>query len=99
VEVIPETLLRISGCLDQGGLAVFMKGPECIDEINAARDRFHGSFELIRNLDYQIPGTTHDRRLVVFERKDAPMREIRSAAMQRHSFTEIESEQNAVFKD
>lgn len=99
VEVIPKTLLRITGCLAKGGLAVFMKGPECDAEIQAATDAFGDSFRLRQDINYRIPGTPNDRRLVVFERTDTPMREQRNTAMQRHLMTEIESEQNAVFKD
>ncbi|PIP41170.1 MAG: 16S rRNA (guanine(527)-N(7))-methyltransferase RsmG [Desulfobacterales bacterium CG23_combo_of_CG06-09_8_20_14_all_51_8] len=99
VEAISATLVRITGCLAKDGLAVFMKGPGCDAEIDAAADKLGGSFRLKWAKDYQIPGTNHDRRLVVFERTDTPLREQRNAAMQSHFFTEIESEQNAVFKD
>ena len=34
---IPDTLDRVASCLAPGGRMIFMKGPECDDEIVAAR--------------------------------------------------------------
>lgn len=99
VENIGITLERISGCLASGGLAIFMKGPECDVEIDAAKQEFADQFRLAKNIDYQIPHTPHQRRLVVFERCDAPVWEKRIKAMDAHPFSFIESEQNSFFKD
>ncbi len=43
VESIDKTLSRIAGCLAGDGLAIFMKGPGCDDEIALAARRFRGS--------------------------------------------------------
>ncbi len=99
VESIEKTLLRINGCLAEDGLAVFMKGPACDDEISAAGDRFNQSYTLLINQSYQIPDTPHRRRLVVFRRIDAPGWEKEKRAMSKHAARKIESEQNDTFKE
>ena len=99
VEDIGATLERIAGCLDAGGQAIFMKGPQCAAEIDAAVDRFAGQYQLIENRSYRIPHTIHARRLVVFRRLTAPVRTLKEQAMTRHTCRTIESEQNGIFKD
>ncbi|MEW6079784.1 MAG: 16S rRNA (guanine(527)-N(7))-methyltransferase RsmG [Thermodesulfobacteriota bacterium] len=99
VEEIGVTLGRISGCLSSGGLAIFMKGPECDAEVAEAVEQFPSRFRLSQNIDYQIPHTPHARRLIVFERTDEPVRERRSTAMNRHVFRRVESDQNSFFKE
>ncbi len=99
VEQVAGTLARIEGCLAQNGLAVFMKGPGCADEIKAAADRFSGAFHLLKDIAYIIPHTPHQRRLVVFERKSAPLWQVKEILMTDDRLREIESEQNATFRD
>ena len=99
VEDISLTLDRVDGCLETGGRVIFMKGPDCDDEIRAAGEKYMSRFRLLQLIDYEIPHTPHERRLVVFQRIDEPLRTIRSAAMSRHAFRSIESEHNSVFKD
>jgi 16S rRNA (guanine(527)-N(7))-methyltransferase RsmG len=65
---IPETLDRVANCLDPGGRMILMKGPDCGGEIAQAAESHADSFRLIADHAYSIPGTTHDRRLVVYER-------------------------------
>lgn len=99
VEHIDKTLARIDGCLAKDGLAIFMKGPKCDGEVECAVSRFAGRYELIKNQPYQIPHSTHQRRLVVFRRTDAPLWGKKASAMTRHRFRAIDSEQNPTFKD
>ena len=68
VASIPETLTRVAACIEPGGRMIFMKGPDCDDEIAAARTSHAESFRLLDDHHYQIPGTPHDRRIVVYER-------------------------------
>jgi 16S rRNA (guanine527-N7)-methyltransferase len=68
VASIPETLDRAAPCLETGGRMLFMKGPECDTEIAAARQSHAATFRLAADHHYQIPGTPHQRRLVVYER-------------------------------
>ncbi|MCU0600076.1 MAG: 16S rRNA (guanine(527)-N(7))-methyltransferase RsmG [Desulfobacterales bacterium] len=99
VEDITTTLDRVSGCLISGGLAVFMKGPGCDNEIREASVKFQSKFRLMHHIDYHIPHTSQQRRLIVFQRIDEPLWEKRSKAMDRYPFSIIESEQNKIFKD
>lgn len=88
VAAIPETLDRVANCLEPGGAMIFMKGPDCDQEIAQAAESHAGLFRLIADHAYSIPGTTHDRRLVVYERlpgavearpeHDGPVREVSS---------------------
>lgn len=92
VAPIPETLDRVAQCLVPGGRMIFMKGPGCDPEIVEARATRGEAFRLIDDHAYQIPGTSHDRRLVIFERSarpvqasiptpfEGPVREVSSAA-------------------
>lgn len=68
VASIPETLDLVAGAVDVGGRMLFMKGPECDAEIARAARSHAESFRLISDHAYSIPGTTHDRRLVIYER-------------------------------
>jgi 16S rRNA (guanine527-N7)-methyltransferase len=92
VASIPETLDRVANCLEAGGRMLFMKGPDCEAEIAQARASHAGSFRLAADHAYEIPGTPHARRLVVYERLEGggnaeegrahagPVREVSSAA-------------------
>lgn len=99
VEHIEHTLERIQGCLAQKGLALFMKGPGCTDEIEAAKMRFSDTFRLLQDIAYTIPHTSHQRRLVIFERKSAPLWQVKENIMADDRLREIESEHNSTFKD
>src|SRR5689334_16797499 len=68
VASIPETLDRVAACLPPGGRMIFMKGPVCDEEIAAAAASHGGLFRLAADHAYEIPGTPHQRRLVVYER-------------------------------
>jgi 16S rRNA (guanine527-N7)-methyltransferase len=68
VASIPETLDSVLNVLEAGGRMIFMKGPGCDDEITQARSSHSDSFRLIADHAYTIPGTTHARRLVIYER-------------------------------
>jgi len=98
VESIENTLDRLRGCLLQEGTAIFMKGPHCDREIEAAVGRFADTYRLVQNITYRIPHTPHQRRLVVFQRIDQPICTVRAKAMKRLPVKSIESEQNGIFK-
>ncbi|MEN6438201.1 MAG: 16S rRNA (guanine(527)-N(7))-methyltransferase RsmG [Syntrophobacter sp.] len=99
LEAIPQTLERISGCLARGGLAIFMKGPNCEDEIARAVARFAGRFKLIKDHHYGIPNSPHERRLVVFERTDSPPWARKAEFAGKDLMKTIESETNETFKN
>ncbi len=86
---IAPTLSRCEHALEAGGRVIFMKGPDCGAEL-AEAERFEGeSFRRVLDQAYTIPETTHDRRLVVYERVPKGHRGLRS--------TLIMSESNARF--
>jgi 16S rRNA (guanine527-N7)-methyltransferase len=99
VETIEQTLERVAGCLARDGLVIFMKGPHCDEEIEAARARFADAYSLVSDRPYVIPGTRHDRRLVVYRRRDEPLYSRRARAMQGRIVRIIASARNPVFKD
>ncbi|MHC1742733.1 MAG: 16S rRNA (guanine(527)-N(7))-methyltransferase RsmG [Syntrophobacteraceae bacterium] len=98
VETIGASLERIGGCLVRNGLAIFMKGPRCQEEVEAALEAFDNTYRLRDDRAYQLPHTTHERRLVIFERMDHPAYSVRRRAMERHGVKRIDSEQNETFK-
>jgi len=68
VGAVPGTLDRVASCVAAGGRVIFMKGPDCDDEVDQAKTSHADLFRLAADYAYTIPGTTHHRRLVVFER-------------------------------
>jgi 16S rRNA (guanine527-N7)-methyltransferase len=72
VEPIAKTLLRTSGCTRAGSQIIFMKGPGVDEELREARREFASSYKLALDREYRLPGTPHERRLVVFERLNDP---------------------------
>jgi 16S rRNA (guanine527-N7)-methyltransferase len=69
---VADTLERVAECLVPGGKMIFMKGPECDHEIAAAREDHAKLFHLTADRAYEIPGTPHKRRLLVYERQKVP---------------------------
>ncbi len=98
VETMDQTLARIDNCLSEKGHVIFMKGPGCDPEIAEALQRFDRRYALIEDRAYRIGDTRHERRLVVFERLDAPPRAIAATAARRHPVQTVTSEQNSRFK-
>lgn len=109
VAEIPATLDLVSGCLERGGKVLFMKGPDCDDEIARTRSSHAGVYKLLADHHYAIPGTTHNRRLVVYERlvEPAPIEGVEpegdedseaGASTPRISVREVTSPSNAVYR-
>jgi 16S rRNA (guanine527-N7)-methyltransferase len=99
VEPVARSLERISGSLAKGGLAVFMKGPHCEEEIQEALTRFAGRYRLTKNLSYNIPDSPHERRLVVFERLDSPAWARKAELTKENLVRIIESENNETYRN
>ncbi len=68
VEDIRNSLKNIQNCLEVGGRAYFMKGPNVDPEIKSAVEKWGRNFELVEDIHYSLPETTHERRLVIFEK-------------------------------
>ncbi len=100
VEPMADTLERVAGCLSPGGLAIFMKGPGCDKELEEAVRRCTTTHSLAEDIPYQIPGTPHRRRLVIFRRNNSPMLETGDMdSVTPYRIRTIESEGNPLFKD
>ena len=98
VASIPETLDRVAGCLEVGGRMIFMKGPDCDDEVAEARTTHAEGFRLALDRSYQIPGTPHDRRLVVYERLEGGARSLPGGAGYAGEVRELTSDSNPSYK-
>ncbi|MGO9600379.1 MAG: 16S rRNA (guanine(527)-N(7))-methyltransferase RsmG [Isosphaeraceae bacterium] len=65
---VSETLRKVAACLAQDGRMIFMKGPDCEEEIAEAAQSEDALFELEADHAYEVPGTPHRRRLLVYRR-------------------------------
>ena len=66
LEATSETLQRVHHFLPPGGQVIFMKGPGVDNEpVDAGLDE---NFTTTLDSDYTLPGTTHQRRLLVFSK-------------------------------
>lgn len=72
VEDIRNSLKNVQHCLEVGGKAFFMKGPGVDPEIKMALEEWGEFYKLVDDIAYSLPETTHDRRLVVFEKIKHP---------------------------
>jgi 16S rRNA (guanine527-N7)-methyltransferase len=72
VEDCRNTLANVINCLPVNGKVFLMKGPTVGPEIELAQQDWGHYFELEKNIEYTLPGTPHERRLVIF-RKIRPM--------------------------
>lgn len=70
VEAIAPTLERIKNFLPPGGKAIFMKGPNCGQEVTDAQQGLKGIFKMSDDIRYCLPGTSQQRRLVAFVRRE-----------------------------
>ncbi len=99
---IVQTLERVAACLETGGRMIFMKGPDCDSEIAQAGTGTARLFRLTEDHRYAIPGTPHQRRLVVYERLDAeatPGTSVAASDPRSHrAFRDISSESNPGFR-
>ncbi len=68
VEEIKNTLSHIAQCLQTKGKVYFMKGPNVDPEILRAEKEWKKYFELVEDISYKIPQTSHKRRLLVYQK-------------------------------
>lgn len=68
VEDIGNTLGNVISSLQLGGCVYFMKGPGVDPEIPVALEKWSEFFRLKSDITYSLPNTTHNRRLVIFEK-------------------------------
>jgi 16S rRNA (guanine527-N7)-methyltransferase len=89
---IARTLDLVSNVLVPGGRMFFMKGPECDIELAPAAE--NSTFRIVADRAYEIPGTTHSRRLVVYER----LADQSAIAAPSAPARDVSSESNPTFK-
>ncbi len=69
LEAIPLTLERVRDFMPADGRVIFMKGPNCGQEVTQAQERFKGVYKMVDDIRYTLPHTRQNRRLVVFARR------------------------------
>lgn len=72
VEDIGLTLGNISQCLTVGGRVFFMKGPNAGPELKPAMKKWGEYFEMEKNIDYSLPNTPNQRKLIIFRKIKSP---------------------------
>ena len=92
-----QTLERAAVFLERHGLVVFMKGPSADAEIQQALSAWGGDFRLKDDLPYRLGRTSHQRRLVVFERISEAPSEPKTGGFGAR-IVEVASAQNPKFK-
>ncbi len=70
LESIPGTLQRVKTFLPAGGRVLFLKGPNCGQEITQAQEMFKGIYKMVEDVRYDLPASDQSRRLIVFERRE-----------------------------
>lgn len=74
VEDVRNTLNNVLTSLQLGGCVYLMKGPNVDPEIEVARQEVGEFYELEQDIAYDLPDTTHHRRLLVYRKiKLAPL--------------------------
>ena len=98
VEPMADTLATVRRSLQEGGWAIFMKGPKCDAEIEEAVDKMGRSYRLDRDIAYTIPHSPHQRRLIIFERLEELREETDFMRQVHRRVQSIESTANETFK-
>ena len=68
VETATATLQNVVNCLQSGGRVILMKTPGIETELEEAKAKMSSKYRLIENIDYQLGPTTHERKLVIYEK-------------------------------
>lgn len=68
LEDISNTLSNAVNCLQIGGRVYLMKGPNVDPEIKMAQKQWNSHYRLIKDIHYDLPETSHQRRLVIYEK-------------------------------
>lgn len=68
VELAAATLHNCQNCLSVGGKVILMKTQGIDDEIREAEEKMGHMYKLVENIDYKLGPTTHERKLLVYEK-------------------------------
>jgi len=72
VEDMRNTLYNASHSLQTNGYAYFMKGPNVDPELSLVKEQLGSYYKLIQDTSYQLPKTSHNRRLIVYKKIGTP---------------------------
>lgn len=76
LEAVEKTLERVWHFLPAGGKVIFMKGPAGESEVILYEDVEDMRYILKEKKDYMLPGTTHRRCALVYEKKEDSVRKM-----------------------
>lgn len=101
LETADETLSRASHFLPAGGRVYFMKGPGAGDDLETLSDGNRRDYALELDRSYQLPGSNHRRRLLVFRKTAAARRRTYRIFIDQKENREvvITSDANATFRE
>lgn len=94
LESARDTLYRVQPFLPEGGRVILLKGPRGIDEISEAVAELQ-DFTHSKTYAFNLNGTSHERQIVVYERR---VESIRKNENRRVGSIEITSRANDRFK-
>jgi len=72
LEDVGLTLGNVSHSLAVGGRVFFMKGPNAGPELKPAQKKWAEFYELEKNIDYSLPNTPNQRKLIIFRKIKTP---------------------------
>lgn len=99
-EKMIDTAFRVNHILQLNGLLIFMKGPNCDEEIERMEQEAGAAYRLALDVAYTLPGSDDRRRLVVYQKTgmlESETEETLPAAV-RNRTVSITSADNASFK-
>jgi len=101
LEDAPETLSRVEHFLPEGGVVIFLKGPDATGDILSLTETNKKNYTLELDKSYSLPGTDFSRRILIFRKGNDTFRKIYKI-MKNETDTQgisITSEDNKTYKD
>jgi 16S rRNA (guanine(527)-N(7))-methyltransferase RsmG len=97
---IPKALDLAAVALAPGGRVLLMKGPNCDGEIAEAARSYARLFRIEADHAYEIPGTPHQRRLLVYQRLEGEAETVSKMGQIGYDgpVREVASESNPTFR-
>jgi len=101
LEDAPETLSRVEHFLPEGGMVIFLKGPDATGDILSLSESNKNNYTLELDKSYNLPGTDFSRRILLFRKGKDTFRKIYKV-MKNETDTPgiaITSEDNKTYKE
>lgn len=101
LEPIDDTLSRVAHFLPRGGRVLFMKGPDAEEDVRSLSAANTGAYVRAEDREYALPGTSHRRRIIVYEKTSTATSRTYSILKDLSSTagTAITSPDNASFRE